>query len=164
VLSLLAAVAVPGVLVSFLGAAGEEIGWRGLLVPELTQWMGFRRAALVSGVIWGLWHVPLIVTGPYSQSGTPRWFQVGCFLLMVIFVAIAFAWLRMRSHSVWPTIMFHAAHNAFIQAFFDTMTADTGKTHYFTGEFGIAMVPFTFLLAVYCWRRNPSEDRLSISQ
>ena len=46
----------------------------------------------------------------------------------------------------------HATHNGIIQAFFDPITADTGRTRYFTGEFGIAMVPFSLALAWYCWR------------
>ncbi len=51
---------------------GEEMGWRGFLVPELTTWVGFRRASLYSGVIWGAWHLPGILTGAYGTSGTPR--------------------------------------------------------------------------------------------
>jgi len=158
VLIMLAATAVPGVLFGFIGATGEEIGWRGLLVPELTNWVGFRRAAALSGVIWGLWHVPLILASPYSQSDTPRWYQVTCFFLLIVPAAVAFAWLRMQSKSIWPVVVFHSAHNAFVQEFFDNITLNTGKTHYFTGEFGVAMLPFAALLAFYCWKRTPSDS------
>ena len=44
----------------------------------------------------------------------------------------------------------HATHNGVIQAFFDRITKDTGHTHYFSGEFGIALVPFFVALAAYC--------------
>lgn len=150
-------VGVLGVVLGSLGAIGEEIGWRGFLVPELTNWLGFRRAALLSGIIWGLWHVPLILAGPYSQSGTPRWYQVTCFMLLIVPGAVAFAWLRMRSGSIWPTVVFHSAHNAFIQWFFDPMTVNSGKTNYLVGEFGAAMVPFGLLLAIYCWNHAASN-------
>ena len=45
-------------LPNMLLALGEELGWRGFLVPELTTWVGFRRASLYSGAIWGAWHLP----------------------------------------------------------------------------------------------------------
>ncbi len=150
-------IATLNVLLNSLLATGEEIGWRGFLVPELTNWVGFHRAALLSGVIWGLWHVPLIVAGVYSQPGTPRWYQVTCFMLLIVPSAVAFAWLRMRSGSIWPTVVFHSAHNAFVQAFFDGMTVNTGKTYYLTGEVGAAMLPFAVLLAFYCWNRVPAN-------
>jgi membrane protease YdiL (CAAX protease family) len=51
---------------------GEEIGWRGFLVPELTTWVGFRRASLYSGVIWGAWHLlgfsPAPMAHPYIEG------------------------------------------------------------------------------------------------
>ena len=91
---------------------GEEIGWRGFLVPELTTWVGFRRAGLYSGVIWGAWHLPGILTGAYGTSGTPKAYQLVCFTILVITSAVVQAWLRMRSGSVWPSTIMHATHNA----------------------------------------------------
>jgi uncharacterized protein len=52
----------------------------------------------------------------------------------------------------------HATHNGVVQAFFDRITADSGPTRYYTGEFGIGMVPFTVALAWYCWRRPPAGE------
>jgi len=144
---------------SLFSATGEEIGWRGFLVPELTKWVGFRKAAIISGVIWAIWHLPLIIAGPYSEPDTPRAYQVLCFVLMIVSTGVAFAWVRMKSESFWPAAIFHASHNAFIQGYFDGMTRNTGRTHYFTGEFGIAMVPFCVLLAIYCWNRVPEARK-----
>lgn len=141
---------------------GEEIGWRGYLVPELADRVGLRRAGLWSGVIWGVWHLPGILGGSYGGAGTPKAYQVACFLVMVVSTAMILAWLRMRSGSVWPVVIFHANHNGAIQAFFDRITADTGPTPYFTGEFGAAMLPFVLALAWLCWRAGrtvaPSGD------
>jgi uncharacterized protein len=61
-----------GVLQSAVSATGEEIGWRGFLVPALAQHLNFTGVALVSGVIWALWHYPLILFGTYS-SEAPKW-------------------------------------------------------------------------------------------
>ena len=96
---------------------GEELGWRGFPVPELTTWVGFRRASLYSGVIWGAWHLPGILTGAYGAAGTPKAYQLACFTILVIATAVVLAWLRMRSRSVWPSTIMHATHNGIIQAF-----------------------------------------------
>lgn len=50
---------------------GEEIGWRGFLVPELSRWQGLRTAAWLSSVIWAIWHLPGILSGGYGASTTP---------------------------------------------------------------------------------------------
>jgi uncharacterized protein len=156
-----ALVGIVNVPFGLISATGEEIGWRGFLVPELTKWVGFRKAAIVSGIIWATWHFPLIIAGPYSVPDTPRAYQVLCFALMVVSTGVAFAWVRMKSGSFWPAAIFHASHNAFIQGYFDLITRNTGHTNYFTGEFGIAMVPFSVLLAIYCWQRIPQERKLA---
>jgi len=52
---------VVGLVQSLATALGEEIGWRGFLVPELFKTMGFTSAALFSGVVWACWHYPLVI-------------------------------------------------------------------------------------------------------
>ena len=50
----------------------------------------------------------------------------------------------------------HASHNGIIQAFFNRITADTGPTAWFIGEFGVALVPFTVAVTWYCWHHPPT--------
>ena len=137
---------IPSVILSL----GEEIGWRGFLVPELTKWIGLRNASLLSGVIWAAWHMPGILSGDYGSAGT---YQLVCFTLMVVTTGVIMAWLRMKSESVIPVAIMHAMHNGLIQTFLDRITFDTGSTSYFTGEFGIMLIPFTLGIAWYVWRR-----------
>jgi len=144
---------VGAVLFSCLSAAGEEIGWRGFLVPELRKFNSFTSTALISGVIWSAWHVPLIVWSDYN-SGTPTWYAVACFAVMVISTSFVFAWLRLKSGSVWPAVLLHASHNAIIQGYLDPLTVDLGRTRYLIGEFGCAMLPLTVLCAWIVWRRR----------
>ena len=59
VLSAFAYISVMGLL--NIGALGEEIGWRGFLVPELNRWLGFKRAAILSGAVWAVWHWPVVI-------------------------------------------------------------------------------------------------------
>ena len=138
---------------------GEELGWRGFLVPELIDWVGFRKASLLSGIIWGFWHLPGILTGNYGTSGTPLWFQLLCFITLVISTGVILAWLRMKSNSLWPVAIFHTTHNGVIQMFFDRITFDTGNTAYFIGEFGLALIPVVTLIA---WLAIRHSGALSI--
>jgi uncharacterized protein len=140
-----------GVLQSGASATGEEIGWRGFLVPVLAQRFHFTGVALISGLIWALWHYPLIVFGTYS-SAAPKWVAVLCFTVMIIATGTMAAWLRLKTGSVWPAAMFHACHNAVIQWLFDPMTIETNKAAWFAGEFGIALAVVTTLFAIPFWR------------
>ena len=157
-------ISIVNLLPAMILSLGEEIGWRGFLVPELTQWVGFRKASLLSGVIWCGWHLPGILSGAYGNADTPLAYRLACFTAMVITTGIVLAWLRMKSGSIWPAAIMHATHNGIIQAFFDRITADAGHTRYFTGEFGIAMVPFTLALAWYCWRHTDDIETPSAEE
>jgi membrane protease YdiL (CAAX protease family) len=156
-LSFLAGRATIGVALSLLPAMGEEIGWRGFLVPELARMTSFTRTALLSGAIWSVWHMPLILFADY-HSGAPMGVALVCFIVMAIGMSFAFAWLRLRSGSLWPAALMHASHNLFIQQVFDPLTKDTGITAYITGEFGIALAIMAILVAYTFWRLRPAEE------
>lgn len=148
-----------GTAMSCLSALGEELGWRGLLVPELAKLTGFTRTSLISGGIWALWHMPLILFADYN-SGSPTAFAALCFAVMVVAIAFPFAWLRLVSGSVWTGMLLHASHNLWIQGFFDRITVDTGATRWFTTEFGAALALTTAVVAYGFWRlrgRVPGE-------
>jgi membrane protease YdiL (CAAX protease family) len=146
---------VVGLLQSLLSATGEELGWRGFLVPTLAKTMSFRQTALISGSIWAAWHVPLIIGADYN-GGTPAWYSVMCFAVMVISMGFPFAWLRLRSGSVWPAAILHASHNLFVQAFFDRVTVNTGPTRWITSEFGVGLALAFVALAWIFWRARGS--------
>ena len=112
VLVLIQVVAVPiaAVVPNGLFAAGEEIGWRGYMLPRLVRLTGIPTAVVVSGVVWGLWHAPIILLGyNYARPGID-----GLLLMVVgcICVGAWFSWLRIRGGSVWPAIFAHGALNA----------------------------------------------------
>lgn len=133
---------------------GEEIGWRGYLVPELSRQFSFGKTAVISGMIWGGWHLPAILSGHYGPEAIPIWFKLACFGIMVIATATILAWIRLKSGSLWPAVAFHAVHNGAIQMFFDRITIDTGNTQYFAGEFGIALALSTGLFALLFLRNS----------
>ena len=142
-----------GMVPSLISALGEEIGWRGLLVPELARLTSFTRTALLSGVVWAIWHMPLILTTDYN-AGTPAWFALACFTAMVIAFGLVSAWLRLRTGSLWPAVVLHASHNLFVKNVFTPLTRNTGVTPYIIDEFGIALGVALVIIAVYFWRRR----------
>ncbi|MCC6457471.1 MAG: CPBP family intramembrane metalloprotease [Caldilineaceae bacterium] len=146
----------PGTL---LGAMGEEIGWRGLLVPELAKRYRFAMTALVSGVIWVIFHVPAILFADYN-SGAPLWYALTMFALMAIGASFVFAWLRLKSGSLWTAVILHTSHNLFVQGIFDPMTLDFGLTPYLTTEFGAGLALAYGLLAFYFWRRRGEVEAI----
>jgi membrane protease YdiL (CAAX protease family) len=134
-------------------ALGEEIGWRGFLVPELAKQMSFTKLSLLSGIIWAAWHSPLLLFADYN-AGTNRWYALGCFTVMIVSTSFIFAWLRLKSGSLWPAAVLHASHNLFIQTIFDNLMRDTRKTLWYTTEFGAALALVTLAFAVYFWSRR----------
>ena len=144
-----------GSLQSLLSATGEELGWRGFLVPALARRMSFGWTALISGGIWAAWHVPIIVLSDYN-AGTPAWYAVLCFTVGITSLAVAHAWLTLRSGSFWPAAILHASHNLFVQGFFDVVTVDTGSTRWLTGEFGAALAAALGATAWLFWRQRGS--------
>jgi len=71
----------------------------------------------------------------------------------VVASSVILTWLRLRSNSVWPCMLFHASHNVFIQNFFTPLTGAKGKiTPYMIDEFGIALPLVVLVVAILAWR------------
>ena len=132
-------------------ALGEEIGWRGFLVPELAKVTSFPMVALISGLMWAAYHYPVLLFGDYNAGG-PAWFGLSCFTVMVVADSFILAWLTLRSRSLWPAAISHASHNLFIQSIFTPLTRDTGPTKYIIDEFGVGLVVTVGIGAVVAWR------------
>ena len=98
-----------GAVLNSVFAAGEEIGWRGWLQPALMP-LGTWPALVITGVVWGLWHSPIVLLGynfdRADLSGVL--FMVGGCVAWGLFLG----WLRLRSDSVWPAVLAHGSLNA----------------------------------------------------
>jgi len=119
--------ATAGLIFACLAGLGEEIGWRGFLIPELIKITSFTRAAYVTGIIWAIWHYPAIIYADYNRP-TLLFFQLLVFTVAVMGYSILTAWLRLKSGSIWPAVLWHGGHNLFIQQIFMMLTRDTGFT------------------------------------
>ncbi len=137
-----------GVAISMLSALGEEIGWRGFLTIEIHQRFDYVKTSLLIGIIWAVWHWPLILWCGYDAGKTPIWFALTCFTVATVGETFAYTYLRLRSASLWPAVVLHGSHNLFIQAVFDPLTTDGPRTRWFTTEFGILGAISGVVLAV----------------
>ena len=100
---------IAGATLNALFAFGEEIGWRGLLYRELSH-LGFWKTSLITGIIWGFWHAPIILLGHnYPDHPVP-----GVFLFVVICVLLSplHTLIRQRSGTVWGAAICHGTFNA----------------------------------------------------
>jgi len=138
---------------SISSAMGEEIGWRGFFVPELFKHTSYTKTALLSGIVWSLWHYPILIFADYN-SGTPTWYALTCFTVMVVSISFIFAWFRLKSGSLWTGVLLHASHNLFIQSIFTPLTKDTGNTKYFIDEFGAVLPVVCLLLAIFFFTKR----------
>jgi membrane protease YdiL (CAAX protease family) len=143
-------------------ALGEEIGWRGFLVPELSKVVGFTGVGLISGLMWAVYHFPVLLFADYN-NGTPAWYGLGCFTVMVVADSFVLAWLTLRSKSLWPAAIFHGSHNLFIQSIFTPLTRDTGRTNYIIDEFGIGLVVTVGIAAILAWRSFAKKGKRRVS-
>jgi len=142
-----------GVIRSMASALGEEIGWRGFLVPQLAKTFSFTTTALISGIVWACWHYTILIWGGYNE-GTPTWYGLTCFTVMVVSGSFIFAWIRLKSGSLWTGAILHASHNLYIQAIYTPLTADTGKTKWFIDEFGAVLPVISVAFAIYFWSKR----------
>jgi membrane protease YdiL (CAAX protease family) len=145
--------AVYGFIRSCSNALGEEIGWRGFLTPQLVSTRGFTGASLLTGCIWAVWHYPILLFADYNL-GTPGWYALSCFTVMVIGLSVIYTWFRLKTGSLWTATFLHASHNLFIQGIFTPLTGDTGPTRYAVDEFGFVLPLVIGATAVWFWRRR----------
>lgn len=90
-----------------LGGGLEELGWRGLLQPELERRFTRFQAAAIVGIIWALWHLPLFFIPGVAQYGD----NFGLFALSIFGDAMMLAMLYGRTRSILLCILFHASGN-----------------------------------------------------
>ena len=106
-----------------LRAWGEEIGWRGFLLPKLQARMNGLEASLLVGLVWCTWHLPWHLN--------PGHFQLiihFTYLVSVVSLSVIFTWLRnLTPRSLIPVIVLHAAFNSGL----DTISVPEGASYQF---------------------------------
>lgn len=145
-----------GIAIAF--ALSEETGFRGYALPHLLH-LGPTRALLLSGLMFALWHFPLMLLTPvYPVLGS--WLIIGPILLLTLtFAGVFYGHLRLRSNSVWPSTLAHGVINTCLEwlALF-TATASPLALELLVGEKGLLTLAATGLVAgfvLYWLRQRP---------
>jgi membrane protease YdiL (CAAX protease family) len=140
-------------LINGLAALGEEFGWRAYLLPKLLA-LGGRKAMLVMGVIWGVWHWPVILMGyeyGLSYPGVP-WLGPLVFIWFTFIFGTFLAWLTIKAGSVWPAVIAHASMNGIAAV---SILLVRGQPNLLVGPLPIGLIaslPFTILALWLLWR------------
>jgi len=100
---------VAGVTVNAIAAFGEELGWRGFLLKEFKE-MSFVKASIIIGLIWGIWHAPLILMG----HNYPQHPQIGVFMMVILCVLLTplLLYITIKAKSVIASAIMHGTMNA----------------------------------------------------
>lgn len=111
-----------GPLLNIITTSGEEIGWRGYLLPKLMEKYSPRLSVIISGTIWGLWHAPIIAMGHNYGLDYPLFPWLGIFAMILWCIALAafFSFVTIKTASWLPASIAHGSVNSFaaISVFF----------------------------------------------
>jgi uncharacterized protein len=146
---------VPAILITFVllvltDGLGEEVGWRGYALPRLLERHGPIAASLILGVIWWVWHLPLVWTSGAALEGDPVWLLLADLLAK----SLLFTWVFLRtSGSVLVAIMLHASTNLFAVS---PVPASDGDLTLSLVALALKWVLVAVLFVVGSLRRRPS--------
>ena len=115
---------------------------------------------MLTGFIWAIWHVPGLLMTEYGNN-VPWYTALPFFIITLTAISLPITFLTKKANSIWPAVLFHAAHNAFIQAFYDPFTVKNETTLFLTGETGLTLaITSVVLLLVYLKKISGNSIRI----
>lgn len=151
-----------GILFAIFGAAllavGEEIGWRGYLLPNLRKNNNFFKANLILAIVWLVYHVPVILTGAYNNDLLPLYQQLIFFTLNIFAFSFIVGIIWEYSRDVEMSTFAHGSWNTLLEGALPAMFITTSP--WLLGEFGF--LPFvalsiTLIIAIIIYRIRPPK-------
>ncbi len=141
-----------------LTTIGEELGWRDFLLPRLIRaGLGQWTALCVTGIIWGMWHIPLILLG--LEYVAHPYLGIPMFIVFAVLVGTILGWLQLASGSVWVPTFAHASLNIVQQTAFVFIVPENPLVG---GSLG-SIIGWLILVAFIAWlaitRRLPHLER-----
>lgn len=138
---------IAGFSINAIAGFGEELGWRGFLLREYAN-MKFWKASLYIGIIWGVWHAPLILQG-HNYSEHPI---LGVFMMTIwcILLTPFFIYVTIKANSVIAAAVMHGTLNAIAGIAILLVSGGNDLTIGFTGVSGFAaLIVLLFILFIY---------------
>ena len=144
-----------GVIKNLGSTLGEEIGWRGFLIFELKKVMPFKSLALVSGIIWAVWHYPII--NLIYGRGEYLFLHMVAFTIMILGISVILAYYTFKSKSLWPAAIYHSVHNIYIQKIATPLTISNENSTFWIDEYGFMIPIVTTIFAMYFLKKAEKE-------
>jgi membrane protease YdiL (CAAX protease family) len=129
------------VIVTLTFSIAEEIGWRGYLLPRLMPALGSMRGMALTGLLHGVYHLPLILLTPFYHPDGDRLILVPLFLAAFTIGGLLYGYLRVSTNSTWPASLAHSTHN-YAWNLFSGLTVATSPVaaEYLAGESGLLII------------------------
>lgn len=135
-------------VILILFVVSEEIGFRGFVLPRIQQLTTRRRAAVLTGFLHALFHLPLILLATTYDATGSRWVAAPMAVLTITGAGVFYAWLWDRTGSVWSAAAGHAAANLTFATGFTLVTSTTPESLAFVaGETGVATLGVVLVTA-----------------
>lgn len=147
---------IAGITINAIAAFGEEYGWRGYLQKQLEH-LGFWKSSLITGIVWGFWHAPVIIQG-YNYPQHPL---AGVFMMTVFTTLLSpiFSYVRLKAKSVIAAAMIHGTLNA---TYVISIMLIKGGNDLTAGEMGITgFIALAIInLAIFLYDRKIAKEPL----
>ncbi|MDX2196611.1 MAG: CPBP family intramembrane glutamic endopeptidase [Cytophagales bacterium] len=144
-----------GITLNALAALGEEIGWRGLMLSELSPKGNFL-ASIIIGVVWGIWHAPIVLMG-HNYPEHPV-IGVFCMILFCTLSSPLFTFITLRSGSVLASAILHGTINGVAALAVVTFSGGNDLTLGLTGLPGIGVLLALIAVMLDYERLGTHED------
>ncbi|WP_431803541.1 CPBP family glutamic-type intramembrane protease [Halobacillus andaensis] len=146
-----------GVTVNAVFTFGEEVGWRGFLLREFRP-LGFWKASLLIGMLWGPWHAPLTLFAGHNYPSHP---VLGLFMMTVFCMLLSpiLSYVTIVSRSIFPAVFFHGVVNS--STSIGIMIVAGGHPEWLNGLTGLAgfIVLFVVCLLLFIRTRNTIQEK-----
>ena len=147
-------------------ALGEEIGWRGTLYPYMKEKLGVTKGRIVSGIIWGAWHWPVMIFAGYEYGKKYIGAPVLGLIVFCVFTAmmgIILDYVYEKTETIWLPSLMHGAINAF--TIFGYLTKPEYADKAILGPLYngiIGMIPMVIVAIIICMKREKKEYQCDI--
>jgi uncharacterized protein len=137
---------------------GEEIGWRGYLLFRVAELTSGRLAAVITGALHAIFHLPLLLLTTTYQSEGKRWIVVPMVMVTLTLAGVWYGWLRLWSGSIWPVSLAHSAFNNLMETVAGVAIATSpAMMAYVTTETGVVTMIILVLVAAYLLTRRAAD-------
>lgn len=140
---------------------GEEYGWRAYLAPRLKEIYGYKKSILMTGFIWGIWHLPLNLF--YYSDGilTSQIYSILIQLVFCTFLGIFLTYAYNRTKSIWAPVMIHYLNNNLALLFVTDFSTDIfSGQHYDLKETLFSIVSSIILFGIFMFSKYVKDENL----